>query len=190
MRKRRVWVGYDGPDEILPAPDQKAIAGAGQAVVAPAEAEGASACVEVVNLRIPSAFTESLAVLAFEEGFHGSTHAGRFNPGDVRGWRWDLVVSARADHALRPGVCQFAGADKRSAAFDVGVLSLGIDRVGDGIQNVHFCYSVALATANTTKLHHLAACASVFSIFLHPNRNGRMSKIILAHGLGCGILNP
>lgn len=70
MRKRRVWVGYDGPDEILPAPDQKAIAGAGQRVIAPAEAELTSVGMEVCHMRVPSALTEPLAVLAFEEGFH------------------------------------------------------------------------------------------------------------------------
>ena len=66
MRKRRVWVGYDGPDEILPAPDQKAIAGAGQRVIAPAEAELTSVGMEVCHMRVPSALTEPLAVLAFE----------------------------------------------------------------------------------------------------------------------------
>ena len=70
VRKRGVWVGCGGPDEFLPAPDQKAVPGAGQGVVAPAEAELTAVGVEVVDLRVPSTLTEPLAVLAFKEGFH------------------------------------------------------------------------------------------------------------------------
>ena len=66
MRQCGVWVGCGGPDEFLPAPDQKAVPGSGQRVVSPAEAEDAAACVEVGNLRVPAGGAETLAVLAFK----------------------------------------------------------------------------------------------------------------------------
>jgi hypothetical protein len=71
VRQCRVWVCGCGPDEFLAAPDQKAVAAAGQGIFPPAKAEGAAGCVEIVNLSVPAGFAESLAVLAFKEGFHG-----------------------------------------------------------------------------------------------------------------------
>jgi hypothetical protein len=70
VRQRGVWVGCGGPDEFLPAPDQKAVAGSGQAVVSPAEAEEAGVGVKVMDLRVPSGLAETGSVMAFEEGFH------------------------------------------------------------------------------------------------------------------------
>jgi hypothetical protein len=71
VRQCGVWVGWLWPDEFLAAPDQKSVAGSGQGVFAPAKAERTPGCVEAVNLRVPSALLQSLAVLAFKEGFHG-----------------------------------------------------------------------------------------------------------------------
>ena len=40
-----------------------------------------------------------------------SLHAGCFDSGDACGWRWRIIVRARTDHALRPGVGELARAD-------------------------------------------------------------------------------
>jgi hypothetical protein len=71
VRKRGVWVGGDGPDKFLAAPHKESVAAAGQGVFAPAKAEGASGCVEAVNLRVPAALLQALAVLPLEVGLHG-----------------------------------------------------------------------------------------------------------------------
>jgi hypothetical protein len=70
VRQCGVWICCGGPDEFCAAPDQKAVAGSGQGVFPTAKAELTAACVEVCHLRVPSGLAETLAVLAFEEGFH------------------------------------------------------------------------------------------------------------------------
>ena len=63
-----VWVCCDGPDGIRSAPHKESVATADQRVFPPVNAEAASACMEVGNLRAPSG--DALAVLAFEVGFY------------------------------------------------------------------------------------------------------------------------
>ena len=67
----------------------------------------------------------------------GSLHAGCFDSGDACGWRWRIIVRARTDHALRPGVGEFTRADERSPAFDMRLVRFGPDGVDGGIEDFH-----------------------------------------------------
>ena len=71
VRQCGVWVGWRWPDQFLAAPHKESVAAAGQGLLASAKPELTTVAVEVVNLRVPAALLQPLAVLALEEGFHG-----------------------------------------------------------------------------------------------------------------------